>query len=152
MDWLPEEVGSMINENSASIRKWMTPDPVTITPETTVPDAAHIMRQGGFRRLPVLEGGKLVGIVTDRDLKEAMPSSATTLSIWELNYLLAKLPVREVMSRPVITIDEDATLEHAAKLMLENKLGGLPVLSGERLVGIITVTDVLRAFVHPGAN
>lgn len=142
----------MISEKSTSIRQWMTPDPVCVTPETTVPDAALLMRKGGFRRLPVLEGGKLVGIVTDRDLKEAMPSDATSLSIWELNYLVAKLPVREVMSYPVITIDEDATLEQAARTMLENKLGGLPVVSGERLVGIITVTDVLRAFVHPGTN
>jgi acetoin utilization protein AcuB len=142
----------MVSEKSAPIRKWMTPNPVTITPETTVPDAALIMRKRGFRRLPVLEKGKLVGIVTDRDLKEAMPSDATSLSIWELNYLVAKLPVREVMSHPVITIDEDATLEQAARLMLENKLGGLPVVSGERLVGIVTVTDVLRAFVHSGAN
>ncbi|WP_026234874.1 CBS domain-containing protein [Calidithermus timidus] len=142
----------MISEKSTSIRQWMTLNPVCITPETTVPDAALLMRQGGFRRLPVLEGGKLVGIVTDRDLKEAMPSDATSLSIWELNYLVAKLPVREVMSYPVITIGEDATLEQAAKLMLENKVGGLPVISGEKLVGIVTVSDVLRAFVHSGAN
>lgn len=142
----------MVSAKSMSIRQWMTPNPVSVTPETTVPDAALIMRKGGFRRLPVLENGRLVGIVTDRDLKEAMPSSATSLSIWELNYLLAKLPVREVMSRPVITVDEDATLEQAARLMLENKLGGLPVVSKERLVGIVTVTDVLRAFVDPGAN
>ncbi|RIH82485.1 Inosine-5'-monophosphate dehydrogenase [Calidithermus terrae] len=142
----------MVSTKTTSVRQWMTADPVTVTPETTVPDAALIMRQGGFRRLPVMEDGKLVGIVTDRDLKEAMPSDATSLSIWEINYLVAKLPVREVMSYPVISIDESATLEQAAKTMLENKLGGLPVVSGEKLVGIVTVSDVLRAFVHPGAN
>ncbi|WP_036218167.1 CBS domain-containing protein [Calidithermus chliarophilus] len=142
----------MVSTKTTSVRQWMTADPVTVTPETTVPDAALIMRQGGFRRLPVVEDGKLVGIVTDRDLKEAMPSDATSLSIWEINYLVAKLPVREVMSYPVISIDESATLEQAAKTMLENKLGGLPVVSGEKLVGIVTVSDVLRAFVHPGAN
>jgi len=142
----------MVSTKTTSVRQWMTADPVTVTPETTVPDAALIMRQGGFRRLLVMEDGKLVGIVTDRDLKEAMPSDATSLSIWEINYLVAKLPVREVMSYPVISIDESATLEQAAKIMLENKLGGLPVVSGEKLVGIVTVSDVLRAFVHCGAN
>ena len=95
-----------------------------------------------------MKGGKLVGLVTDKDLKDAMPSKATTLSVWEMNYLLSKLTVQEVMAKPVITVEADAPLEKAALLMEEKKIGGLPVMDGEKLVGIITVTDVLRAFIE----
>ena len=130
------------------VREWMTPDPVTIAPDTPVLEAIKLLKEKGFRRLPVVEGGRLVGIVTDKDLKDAMPSKATTLSIWELNYLLSKLTVSEVMAKPVITVGADEPLEEAALLMEEYKVGGLPVLEGDRLVGIITITDVLRAFIE----
>ncbi|WP_022798422.1 CBS and ACT domain-containing protein [Thermus islandicus] len=130
------------------VRDWMTRDPLTVTPDTPVLEAIHLLRQRGFRRLPVMRDGKLVGLVTDKDLKDAMPSKATTLSVWEMNYLLSKLPVEEVMAKPVITIAADEPLEKAALLMEEKKIGGLPVMEGERLVGIITVTDVLRAFIE----
>jgi len=96
----------------------------------------------------VVKDGKLVGLVTDKDLKDAMPSKATTLSVWEMNYLLSKLTVEEVMAKPVITVGAEEPLEKAALLMEEKKIGGLPVMEGERLVGIITVTDVLRAFIE----
>lgn len=132
---------------SQTVGRFMTPNPQTISPETPVPEAAQMMRLGGFRRLPVLEGGQLVGIVTDRDLKEAMPSGATSLSIWELNYLIARLEVREVMRSPVLTVEETAPLEDAARRMLEHRVGGLVVLANGEVRGIITVTDVLRAFV-----
>ncbi len=130
------------------VREWMTPDPVTIGPDTPVLEAIKLLKEKGFRRLPIVEGGKLVGIVTDKDLKDAMPSKATTLSVWELNYLLSKLTVSEVMAKPVITVQADEPLEEAALLMEEYKVGGLPVLEGDRLVGIITITDVLRAFIE----
>jgi acetoin utilization protein AcuB len=96
----------------------------------------------------VVKDGKLIGLVTDKDLKDAMPSKATTLSVWELNYLLSKLTVQEVMAKPVVTVGAEEPLEKAALLMEEKKIGGLPVMEGERLVGIITVTDVLRAFIE----
>ncbi len=130
------------------VRKWMTPELLTISPETPVLDAIRLLKERGFRRLPVVDRGKLVGIVTDKDLKDAMPSKVTTLSIWELNYLLAKLTVTEVMAKPVVTISENAGLEEAALLLEEYKVGGLPVMRDNVLVGIITITDVLRAFVE----
>ncbi|MDM7324737.1 MAG: CBS and ACT domain-containing protein [Thermus sp.] len=130
------------------VRDWMTKDPLAVAPDTPVLEAINLLKNKGFRRLPVVKEGKLIGLVTDKDLKDAMPSKATTLSVWEMNYLLSKLTVQEVMAKPVITVEADAPLEKAALLMEEKKIGGLPVMEGERLVGIITVTDVLRAFIE----
>lgn len=128
------------------VRDYMTKEPVTASPETPVLEAIRLLKEKGFRRLPILKDGRLVGLVTEKDLKDAMPSKATTLSVWEMNYLLSKLTVEEVMVRSVITIQAKAPLEEAALLMEERKIGALPVMEGERLVGIITVTDVMRAF------
>ncbi|ACO45866.1 CBS and ACT domain-containing protein [Deinococcus deserti] len=129
------------------VRDWMTADPVSVTPDTPVMDALKILKEGNFRRLPVVEGSQLVGITTRKDLKDAMPSKATTLSVWELNYLLSKLTVSEMMARPVITAAEGEYMEDAALRMQEHHVGGLPVLSDSgRLSGIITTMDVLRAF------
>jgi acetoin utilization protein AcuB len=130
------------------VRDWMTKDPLTVAPDTPVLEAINLLKHRGFRRLPVVKDGKLIGLVTDKDLKDAMPSKATTLSVWELNYLLSKLTVQEVMAKPVVTVGAEEPLEKAALLMEEKKIGGLPVMEGERLVGIITVTDVLRAFIE----
>lgn len=130
------------------VSDWMTPNPITVTPETPVMDALKILKEHGFRRLPVMEGDRLVGITTRKDLKDAMPSKATTLSVWELNYLLSKLTVREMMASPVITAHEDEYMEDAALRMQEHDVGGLPVLNQDgRMTGIITITDVLRAFI-----
>jgi acetoin utilization protein AcuB len=134
------------------VKDFMTPSPEVVTPEITVPEAAQIMKKGGFRRLPVVKEDRVVGIVTDRDLKEAMPSDANSLSIWELNYLISKLTVGEIMTRDPITVSDTLPLQAAAKLMLEHKVGGLPVEREGRLVGIITVTDVLRAFLQREAE
>jgi len=106
------------------------------------------MRENKIRRLPVVERGKLVGIVTERDLLYATPSPATTLSIQEMHYVLSKLPVREVMSSPVITVTEDTPLEEAARLMADNKIGGLPVVRDGELVGIITESDIFKIFME----
>ncbi|MGC8877397.1 CBS and ACT domain-containing protein [Thermus sp.] len=130
------------------VRDWMTKNPLTVPPDTPVLEAINLLKGRGFRRLPVVKDGKLIGLVTDKDLKDAMPSKATTLSVWELNYLLSKLTVQEVMAKPVVTVGAEEPLEKAALLMEEKKIGGLPVMEGERLVGIITVTDVLRAFIE----
>lgn len=129
------------------VSEWMTKEPRTVTPDTPVMEAMQILREGGYRRLPVTRNGVLVGIVTDRDLKEATPSKATTLSIYELNYLLSKLKVKDVMVSPVITVRLDDTIEQAALLMEEHRVSGLPVLQGGTLVGILTITDLMRALV-----
>ena len=130
------------------VAKRMSPNPVTVTPDTTVADASEIMRNRKSRRLPVLDRGRLVGIVTDRDLREVSPSPATTLSIFELNYLLAKMQVREIMRRNVITIGMDATIEEAALLMFNHKIGGLVVVNAAGdVVGLITETDIFKCFV-----
>lgn len=129
------------------VSEWMTVEPRTVTPDTPVMEAMQHLRDGGYRRLPVTRNGALVGIVTDRDLKEATPSKATTLSIYELNYLLSKLQVKDVMKSPVITVRAEDPIEQAALLMEEHRVSGLPVLSNGALVGILTITDLMRALV-----
>lgn len=126
------------------VRDWMTPNPITIVPKTTLPDAHKLMRDSKIRRLPVVERERLVGIVTLGDVREAEPSNATTLSIYELNYLLSKLTVDSIMTRDPLTIAPDATIRQAARLMLEHKIGGLPVTEQGHLVGIITESDIFR--------
>lgn len=126
------------------VRDWMTPNPITINPKTTLPEAHKLMREARIRRLPVVEHGRLVGIVTLGDVREASPSDATTLSIYELNYLLSKLTVEKIMTRDPWTITPGETIRDAARLMLDHKLGGLPVVDDSRLVGIITESDIFR--------
>ena len=131
------------------IKDWMTKDPITINDDTSMIKAIHIMNEHRFRRLPVVSQGKLVGLITDRDLKEASPSKATTLDVHELYYLLAELQVSEIMSRNPISVSQDDTVERAAQIMLEHTISGLPVVDAEgQLVGIITQSDVFRAFMH----
>jgi acetoin utilization protein AcuB len=123
----------------------MTRNPVTITEDTSIDDALHLMRERKVRRFPILDtAGHLVGIISDKDLLHAAPSPASTLSVYEMHYLLAKLTVKKVMSSPVITVSPDMPLEDAARIMADNKIGGLPVLEGDKLVGIITETDIFK--------
>lgn len=131
-----------------TVRDWMTTTPVTITPQTSLSEAHRLMKQKKVRRLPVLEGGKLVGIVALSDVLEAEPSGATTLSIYELNYLLAELKVDKIMKQNVITVLPTATIRDAASIMLEHKIGGLPVVQNGELVGIITESDIFRMIVR----
>ena len=127
----------------------MTRNPVTITQDVGIEDALKTMRDNSVRRLPVLDKkGKLVGIVSDKDLLYASPSPATSLSVHELHYLLSKLTVKEVMSSPVITVTEYTPLEEAARIMVDNKIGGLPVLRNDKVVGIITETDMFKIFLE----
>lgn len=131
------------------VKDWMSQNPITITDETSMMKAIHLMKQNRFRRLPVLHENQLVGIVTDRDLKEASPSKATTLDVHELYYLLAELHVKDIMTRNPVTVSSEDTVEHAAQLMLENTISGLPVVDDKNhLVGILTQSDVFRAFMH----
>lgn len=127
------------------VRDIMTPSPVTIHPDTSVPEALRLMRERKVRRLPVIDShGRLVGIVSDKDLLWASPSPATTLAVWEIPELLGKLKVERVMTHDVITVVEKTPLEEAARLMADKKIGGLPVMQGPDLVGIITETDLFK--------
>lgn len=130
--------------NTDPVRKWMTGRVMTITPQTTLPEVQRIMLDCNIRRLPVVQGDKLAGIVTLGDLREAKASDATTLSIYELNYLLDRLTARDFMTPDPITIGPDDTIAEAARLMIEHKVGGLPVVENGRLLGIITETDLCR--------
>jgi acetoin utilization protein AcuB len=128
------------------VRERMTANLVTVSPHTSVPEALRLMRGKRIRRLPVLDGhGHLVGIVSDKDLLHAQPSQATTLSVWEIPELLAKITVEHVMSREVITVTADTPLEEAARLMADRRIGGLLVMDGDTLAGIITETDLFKA-------
>ncbi|MBX3049217.1 MAG: CBS domain-containing protein [Anaerolineales bacterium] len=135
----------MINEK---VMDWMSRTVLTINADQTLPEAHALMKEYNVRRLPVLEQGRLVGIVTLGDLREASPSDATSLSIFELNYLLARLTMQDIMTRDPLTVAPNTRLAEAAKLMLHHKVGGLPVMEGGSLVGIITETDIFRAYVH----
>lgn len=131
------------------VKDRMTRDLVTITPDTAFPDAFSILRDKKIRHLPVLDKKKkLLGVVAQTDLLHASPSSATTLTVFEINYLLANLHVKEVMSSPPITVPDDAPLEEAARVMVEKKIGCLPVMNNGELVGMITETDIFESFVE----
>lgn len=132
------------------VRDRMSSPPVTITPDTPFQDTLKLMNDHGFRRLPVVnKKGKLVGIVSERDLLYASPSPVTSLSVWEITYLLSKIQVREIMTDEVITTTLDTPIEDAARLMADNKIGGLPVLDEHsHVVGLITETDIFKTFVE----
>jgi CBS domain-containing protein len=115
-------------------------------------DARRRMADARIRHLVVTEGSRVVGIVTDRDIRLNLPSPATTLSVWEINALLAKLTVGEVMSRAVIVVDSDRPAAEAARLMIDHKIGALPVVDGGRLAGIVTESDFVRAVAGLGRD
>ena len=121
---------------------------ISIAPDMPVHDALDLFRREKIRRAPVVKSGKLVGIVSDKDLLNASPSPATSLSVWEMNYLLSKVTVSEVMSKKVLTVDEETPIEEAARIMADNKVGGLPVLRDGHVVGIITETDLFKIFLE----
>lgn len=120
------------------VKEHMSKGVITIAPDTPIMEAREKMKQNKIRRLPIVKDGRLLGIVTEGDIQEAGPSDATSLSVWELNYLLAKTTVDEVMTRDVITTKPSDTIEDAAIMMRENKVAGLPVMDDGELVGIIT--------------
>jgi len=132
------------------VRDRMSTPAVTVRANTPFQDALKLMRDRQFRRLPVVsKKGKLVGIVSERDLLHAAPSSATSLSVWEVQYLLAKLQIKKIMTKDVITTTPDAPVEDAARMMVTHKIGGLPVVDGHNVVvGVITETDIFETFVE----
>lgn len=121
---------------------------ITITPDTPILEALAMFKTEHIRRAPVIKDGKMVGIVSERDLLNATPSSVTSLSIWEINYLLSKVTVKRIMTKKVLSISEDTPIEEAARLMADNKIGGLPVMKGGNVVGIITETDLFKVFLE----
>jgi acetoin utilization protein AcuB len=130
------------------VRELMTPNPITISPDMAVSEALDLMHEHHFRRLPVLNPQKrLIGIVSEKDLMHASPSPATSLDVWEVRDLLTKVTVDIVMTRAVVTVDESTPAEEAARLMIDSNIGSLPVMRGSKLVGIITVKDLLQVFV-----
>jgi acetoin utilization protein AcuB len=127
----------------------MTLNPVTVSPDTSVSEALNLMRQNSVRRMPVTDKrGRLVGIVAEKDLLYASPSPATSLNVYEIGYLLSKLKIKEIMSKDVVTITEDAPLESAARTMVDNGISGLPVVRGDAVVGIITETDIFKVMLE----
>jgi acetoin utilization protein AcuB len=139
-------------EDIMLVRALMTGAPITLPPDISIFEARRLMDAERIRHVLVTLGGDLLGIVTDRDIRLNMPSQATSLSVWELNYLLAKVTVGEVMTRSVITIGPDLDAHDAAQIMVDRKIGALPVIDDGKLVGIVTETDLLRAFVRVGAE
>jgi len=121
---------------------------ITIRPDMPIADALNMMKREHIRRAPVIKDGKLVGIVSDKDLLNASPSPATSLSVWEMNYLLSKIVVKDVMTKNVLTVTEDTPIEEAARIMADNKIGGLPVVRDGTVVGIITETDLFKIFLE----
>lgn len=128
------------------VKERMTTKLSIVTPDIRVSEALKIMKEGRFRRLPVVQAGKLVGIVTDKELRDATPSKATSLSVHELNYLMDKTTVGDAMHKHPLTVQEDELIETAALMMRNNKVGALPVMRGKQLVGIITESDIFDTF------
>ena len=131
-----------------SVKDFMTRKVVYISPDTTIAHAADLMREKDLHRLPVIENDKLVGLVTEGTIAEASPSKATSLSIYEMNYLLNKTKVKDVMIKDVITVSGYASLEDATYLMYKNKVGILPVVDNDQLYGVITDRDIFAAFLQ----
>ena len=121
---------------------------ISVSPDAPVNDVLVMFKKERIRRAPVLKDGKLLGIVSQGDLLNATASSVTTLSVWELNYLISKVKIKSVMTKKVITVTKDTPVEEAARIMADKKIGGLPVVDGEKVVGMITETDLFKIFLE----
>jgi acetoin utilization protein AcuB len=131
------------------VKERMSRPAITIPPKMTIWEAHRLMKEEHVRRFPVVDKrGRLIGIVSESDILNASPSPATSLSIYEVNYLVSKITVQKVMTKEVITITEDAPLEEAARIMADSKIGGLPVVRNQDVVGIITETDLFKIFLE----
>jgi acetoin utilization protein AcuB len=129
---------------SLRVRDLMSTKPITVDPATPMLEARQRMREERIRHLIVVEAGRVVGIITDRDIRLNLPSPATSLSVWEVNYLLAKVTVRDVMTRAVLIVDPERSAAEAARIMLTHKISALPVIEGHELLGIVTESDFVR--------
>jgi len=130
------------------VKNWMSKNVIAIAKEDSMHHAMGLLKKNNIRMLPVLQGGRLAGILTDRDIKKASASDATTLEIHELFYLLAKIKVKDIMTRNPVTVAPDWTVEETAELLLQNKISGAPVLDdGQAVVGVITQSDIFRVLI-----
>jgi len=121
---------------------------ITVPQDMPINEALNLMKKDHIRRAPVIHNGKLIGIVSDKDLLNASPSPATSLSVWEMNYLLSKITVKDVMTKKVMTVQENTPIEEAARILADNKIGGMPVMRGDKVVGMITETDLFKMFLE----
>ncbi len=121
---------------------------ISVQPETSIHDALAMFKKEHIRRAPVMKGGKMVGIISEKDLLNASPSPVSSLSVWEMNYLLSKVTVKHVMTKKVKTVEVDTPIEEAARIMADNKFGGLPVIRSGKVVGMITETDLFKIFLE----
>ena len=133
-------------EATVRVRDLMTKNPLTVSLDMPVVEARRMMLEHRIRHLLVMDGTRLAGIVTDRDIRLNLPSPATSLSVWEINYLLARMTLGSVMTKTVITVDPDRDAQDAARIMLDHTIGALPVVEAGTVIGIMTETDILRAF------
>ena len=130
------------------VKEWMATKPIVVDENTSIMKATQIMKENNIRRIPVVRDGQLIGIISDRDIKEAAPSKATSLDVHELYYLLSEIKIKDIMTPDPITLKEDDSVEKAAVIMLENRISGMPVVDSEHhVVGIITETDVFKVMV-----
>lgn len=129
------------------VKNRMTKNPYTITSNESITDAVALMREKNLKRLPVVDGGKVVGIITLSDIQKVSPTKATSLSVFEINYLLSKTVVKDAMTKKPLTIEEDSLIEEAAVIMRQNRIGTLPVIKNGILTGIITESDIFDAFI-----
>lgn len=130
------------------VKNWMSKEVMTVNADESMQNAIYLLQEQNIKILPVMDDGNLVGIISDRDLKKASPSDATTLDMHELLFLISKIKVRDLMKKPVYTVRPDHTIEEATALLLEKKISGLPVIDdNNRLVGIITRSDIFRMFI-----
>ena len=121
---------------------------ISVSPDAPIHDVLVMFKKEHIRRAPVLKDGKMIGIISQGDLMNASPSPVTTLSVWEMNYLLSKVTVKHVMSKKVLTLDVDTPIEEAARMMADNKIGGMPVTNNGRIVGVITEGDLFKVFLE----
>ncbi|MCA9838029.1 MAG: CBS domain-containing protein [Trueperaceae bacterium] len=129
------------------VKEWMTANPVCVAPDSSVAEVSQILKTKGFRRILVTDGKKLLGLITDRDIRSANASKASSLSVYELNYLLDKLKASDIMTKKLYTISAHDSMAQCANSMLLHNISGLPVLENGNLVGIVTTSDILKAFI-----
>ncbi|PIE81922.1 MAG: hypothetical protein CSA11_02070 [Chloroflexi bacterium] len=131
------------------VKARMSKPVITVEPDLPIMEALNLMKTENIRRVPVVDGdGRLIGIVSDKDLLNASPSDATSLSVWEISYLVGKITVKKVMTKNVFAVNENTPIEEAARIMVDNKVGGLPVMRGDRIVGIITESDLFKVLLE----
>ena len=135
------------------VKNWMSKEVVTVEADDSMQNAIYILQEQNIKKLPVMEKGQISGIITDRDLKKASPSDATTLDMHELLFLISKIKVRDLMTKLVYTVRPDYTVEEAAAILLEKRISGLPVVDeSNRLIGIITRSDLFRVIIYRFKN